>query len=245
MNTQTTDVNEMDEIDAMLADIESDEIMAEEDEVVEAAEASESDIEAAVLAAEIEEVDAEIESQEPEESDTPSEEEIKALTTEGDSKTKKPKGAKRASTVGLSRRESIFKVLGGKENAVNFFALDANDTDLESKMIDKLDEFDKLAKKVGEKLVNAFSFLNEKASLSSYTSMAIGALVEKGELTTVEMVDTYANNPNKALAVSTARAQTNQMFHLLPALEIAKRVGNKLVVNEDSTVLAHFKEVSI
>lgn len=246
--------NVLNEIDDLLNEIDSLELeQAESEEVAEMA-AMEGDsipddvLQQAVIAAEIEELDEEIALKEPKTTlVTPSEDEQKELMSDGKKGKRSSSGRSRTTVNGLSRREAILSLMGGEEEAIENFVLTESDksitdpTDKELRLQTKLNEFDGLAKKVGEKLVNAFAFYSGKSSLSNYTSIAIKALKDSGSLTSQEMIDCYASNEEKCLAMSTARAQANQMFHLLPALEVAKRVGSRLELNEDSAFLSYFE----
>lgn len=242
-------MNELDELDALLADVESEveaqEAMVEESVEVEAIESKEAiddeELDAVLHEAAINALDSEI--AEEEDSEIAEEEDaVDIAELVAKPVTAKKATSKRAAVNGLNRREALLKVLGGEENAADFFVLDKTDEEAPEELMEqRLKSYDGLAKKVGEKLVNAFAYLNGGSSLSTYTSTAIQALLAEKELTSSKMVDVYANNPKKVLSVGTAKAQANQMFQLLPALGIAKRVGSKLELNENSMFLEHYK----
>lgn len=90
---------------------------------------------------------------------------------------------------------------------------------------------DGLAKKVKEKAINVFLAVSGQANLSVYTQVALKLLKDKGEFSGTELKDRYLSRP---YSPGTASAQSSQMMQLLPALHIATREGNKLVLNEDS-----------
>lgn len=99
-----------------------------------------------------------------------------------------------------------------------------------------VDEFlenslDTLAKKVKEKAINAFQSISGQAKLSVYTETAIQMLKDKKEFSCADLKTKYLARP---YSPGTSSAQSSQMMMLLPALNIATRQGNKLVLVEDS-----------
>lgn len=103
----------------------------------------------------------------------------------------------------------------------------------------RMTDLDKLPKKVGEKAVNLIAHLAGGAQLSCYTQIALTMLMEKGELTSSELVARYLARP---YSEGTSRSQCGQMMALLPALGIAERpTTGKLVLIADSPIASILK----
>lgn len=84
--------------------------------------------------------------------------------------------------------------------------------------------------KVAEKFDNVLLSIAAEKQPSVYTMAAYRALRAAGELTSADLVKELG----KIVQISTARSQAGQMMALFPALQIAKRDKNKLVLNPDS-----------
>jgi hypothetical protein len=151
---------------------------------------------------------------------------------------------KTALKVGSKPSEAISTLMTGKPMLLT--TTDVNDyTDDADKFAIKVEsslaDFDNAPKKVGEKLINTFKWLNGSVKLSRYTKDALTLLVEKGEATTKVLETFYVDGH---LGLSTARSQAGQMRKLLPLLNIAHLVGDKLTINEESTLVQHYKTTS-
>lgn len=157
-----------------------------------------------------------------------------AKDTEGDAETSEAK-PKRPSVSGLAPSEALRTAMGDKmyEYCVADQAQAKLTGDKRKAAIDQYlaDEVDVLAKKVKEKAVNAFMAISGQATLSVYTQVALKMLKDKKEVSGVDIKNKYLNRP---YSPGTSSAQSSQMMQLLPALKIAKRQGNVLVLIEDS-----------
>jgi hypothetical protein len=146
--------------------------------------------------------------------------------------------------VGSKPSEAISTLMTGKPMLLT--TTDVKDyTDDADKFATKVEsslaDFDNAPKKVGEKLINTFKWLNGSVKLSRYTKDALTLLIEKGEATTKVLETFYVDGH---LGLSTARSQAGQMRKLLPLLNIASLVGDKLTINEESTLVQHYKTTS-
>lgn len=211
---------ETDELDALLSSIDNDEIAELSTDAI--ASASDEAIDDVLDEIAIEETEAPVEA---------------APKT---SKTKAKEDAPKST--GLVGSEAIIARLGGEENAKQFFCLDALiDTDkaaIEARMTSTLETIDTLAKKVKEKAVNTFAFVAGKTTLSVYTCYVLDLLNKDDDIETKDLVEVYLARP---YSIGTARAQANQMLQLLPALQIAEKVGKcGLKLNPNSVIFAHY-----
>lgn len=150
---------------------------------------------------------------------------------------KAPKVARAPKIVFSSKSEAILHKLGA--NPSDAFILETTDAaltadELSAKMDSTLAKIDTLAKKVQDKVVNVFAVVAGKARLSGYTKIVVDALIEKGSLSSKEASDALETRGYKN---GTARAQSNQMFTVLPLLGIAIREGKSLKVNPESTLV--------
>jgi len=99
---------------------------------------------------------------------------------------------------------------------------------------------DGLAKKVAEKGVNLLRYRSEPEKVQVYTSMGLNALIEQGEATSKSLTDLFG----RKYKPGTARAQSNQLMSLFPALGIAERSGSTLKLSKDSMIVRDFKRAS-
>lgn len=246
-NTSNETNVELSELDAMLNEIQgADAEVAEpveSTEPVDIASLSEEDIAKAVAATEADELDAEIaESEAASPAEVATDFEVEAVKAQPADTVEdvKPKKAKKASTRTAASKvpsEAIKAIIPGS------FALQASDMDIAGVGLvelnkERMDKFDVAAVKVKEKIINAFKWYCDAATLSKYTALAIKFLVEKESVTSAEMVAMYVGT---YLGESTGRAQTSQMMLLLPLLCVAKREGNRLTLNEESMLVAQYK----
>lgn len=145
---------------------------------------------------------------------------------------------KRLSLGGMLPSEALEKAFGDKryEYCVTTKEQAGMDESTRKAAIDAYltDQLDTLAKKVREKVINAFQYIGGSATLSVYTVTALNLLKEKGEFTLPELKNVYLDHP---YSPGTASAQGSQMMKLLPALNVAQREGNKLVLIEDAPLL--------
>lgn len=260
MAKQKSEVTVDQEIDAMMAQMEAEEVSADDDDelaellaateeapaaVTEVPEVevsvSDKDAEAVIEELELtEEINAEQEAQAEEE-----EEERAAQKTPGAPPAAKKPAAK-TGTRGISHTPSeALKAIGGtdwKDLAV----FDAAETALSAAALDdliskRLMTLDSSAKKQKEKVINIFKFLAEKATLSVYTDIALGIIARTGSLSTKELRDAYLAKP---YSTGTTNAQSSQLMNIIPMMRIALPKEGKLVANPDSTILSHYKSVN-
>lgn len=162
-------------------------------------------------------------------------EDAEIIEVKAEEKEVKPKKIK---TAGLKPSEALLKKFGDKiyETVVlEDSEADLSEADLKTSVNNYLSEFDDAAKKVGEKIVNVLQTISGEGKLSTYTEIAIKLLKENGETSSVDIRNAYLDHPYK---VGTANAQSSQMMKLLPLLKLANREGNKLIANENSTLLS-------
>lgn len=222
-------IEEIDDLDAEIAALTGEEVapVAEAEPEVEV---SDDDIEMELAkqelyAAQESEVDVVDESDLPEpdavEAKTGEETETEAKTTvaeasEPEKATAKEGKAPRAPKVDGPLSDKVRTLLGEKADAVPDIAA-----------------LDKLAVKVQDKALNlAQSFVTGKAP-SRYTQIALKLM---GQRTTVTVKDIHDAYLGEGLGESTARAQSQQMMMLFPALGLANRAGKELTLRRDHPI---------
>lgn len=144
---------------------------------------------------------------------------------------------KRPSLSGMPPSAALHTALGNKvyDYCVVNPKMQAMDAEARKVAINEFlaNDVDTLAKKVKEKAINVFLALSGQATLSVYTRIALKLLKDKGEFTGADLKAKYLTRP---YSPGTSSAQSSQMMMLLPALQIAERKGNLLVLNEDSPI---------
>lgn len=145
----------------------------------------------------------------------------------------------------LKRSDAIRHRSGGD---ASLFALEIEDADLDAdklneKMEEILSKIDAMPKKVGEKAANMFSFLKTGERLSEYTKIGLKRLIEKGSVSSKELVETMRWWPDGSMHYEegTARSQSQQLMTLFPAMKIATKSGSVLTLNPESTIVEAFK----
>lgn len=233
----TTGVNELDELDAMFAELDGvGEIAIETPE----SELNEADMLEAGHAAAIHDAKIEAFAELDEMSEpVPDNSTLATGVEEAQAKRKAPV-TRRISSHGLSKSQALAAALGTKIN--DYLVLSGADAGLDEAAMQasveaKLVEIDTLPVKIQEKVVNFFAHLANGAALSNYTRMAIELLVKNGELSSKQLRDAYLARP---YSLGTANSQCTQMMKLLPVLGLAKRQGAVLVADSDSTLLPMF-----
>lgn len=227
------------DIDAEIAALEAslDGVEDDADDIVLDDDVSEGDLEAAVAEVNLEEAKSEAyEEQEGGEDMSTEPVEKKAA------KTKKP----RKTMISSKKSEVATSKLG--ENAAGFI-LELSDAELDEKAQAKqretfLSSIDDMAKKVGEKAVNLVAYAGADAKLSAYTAIALKFLVDKGSITTKDLIEHMQDqkaNGVKGYSIGTARSQSHQMFQLFPAFKVGTLDGKTMTVNEESLIVAKFK----
>lgn len=88
-------------------------------------------------------------------------------------------------------------------------------------------KYEGLAKKVREKVNNIAHSLTTGAKLSNYTVMGLKMLFEAGSVTSKELLEAMRERYSEG----TARAQSNQIMNVLPAMKIAIKDGSTLKLN--------------
>ena len=104
-----------------------------------------------------------------------------------------------------------------------------------------LTNVDGMAKKVGEKAVNALQAAAGTKKPSRYTVIALQAFLKAKEITSKGL---YQAMIDAKCAESTARAQSQQMMALFPGIDLAKRSGSQLTLNEDFANLPAFEALA-
>lgn len=159
---------------------------------------------------------------------------------------KKPR-AKRVALANMDTQDAIKTILGNELDA--YFAFDYDDSNLdvaalEAKVSERMNTVTSLAKKERLKSVNLFKHLKDDSKLNVYTGLALKLLIERGTINSLIMRDYFTSqhkNGVKSYSMGTANAQTTQFMHLLPAFECAIVDGKNLVLNPNSTIVAHYK----
>jgi hypothetical protein len=119
--------------------------------------------------------------------------------------------------------------------ADEFFQLDINGTADKAAVI----ALRPAQKKIAEKFDNLFASLSAGRKPSVYTMACFSVLVEKGEVTSSDLVAAMkatAARSGGAYSDGTARSQVGQLMNLFGAVGVATRVGNKLTFNKDSKI---------
>lgn len=235
----------MDDIDAVLASIETESEGGEADVTKDIAD-NEFALEAAVSAVEryeaddankeeaVEEVSTEtvIEAAEVEAGDT---------EVEAEAKPEKPKKEKKERIFFSKQSDRIAHRLGDKLG--EFMLLEIGDADLtgeqlQAKNKEVLAAIDGTAKKVGEKAAMLFKWLQQGGELNEVMKRTFTVMAKDGFITSGDKGNVQENLLAKPYSMGTARSQSNQMFCLFRALKIANTDGKgKLVPNPDSIIL--------
>lgn len=154
---------------------------------------------------------------------------------DADGEPEKQAAPKRQSLSGMLPSQAVSTAFGDKMYDYCIMTAEQADMKLDARKIaineHLIDHVDTLAKKVKEKAINVFQAVGGHATLSVYTQVALQMLKDKGEFSGVELKNKYLSRP---YSPGTSSAQSSQMMQLLPALKIARREGNKLVLIDDS-----------
>ena len=240
----------LDNVDAIIASEGADIIEATEAAMVAATEpvVSEATLEAAVSEAEVKEMYAAVEPSavEPSAVEPSAVVEAPTVTTPADATTtkKKAKAPAKPRLTFAKPAAKIAHILGEKlgETLVldaSWAGMDA--TALKAKQDETLAEVDKLAKKVGEKAVQLFSWMQKGGSLNEVMARGFKVLATDGFITSGDKGNVQVELSHK-YSIGTTRSQANQLFCLFPALGITKRDGKgKQVLNPDSVIFQHVK----
>ena len=149
----------------------------------------------------------------------------------------------RITYVGHSTSEVLVAKLG--EKASELLMLEVADVtlstdDLKAKQDALLVSIDALAKKVGEKSVMLFGWLDKGGKLNDVMSRAFTVLARDGELVMGQKGNLHLNLLEK-FSVGTANSQGNQMAMLFPFLKIVTRNKGVMVVNQNSLIFMKMK----
>ncbi|CAO3459608.1 hypothetical protein [Azospirillum argentinense] len=94
-------------------------------------------------------------------------------------------------------------------------------------------------KKIAEKFDNILCNIASGRLPSVYTMVAYNVVKAKGTATSADIVAAMTGGAGpKAYSIGTARSQTGQLMALFDTLKIAKRSGNTLTLNPNSTLAA-------
>lgn len=103
---------------------------------------------------------------------------------------------------------------------------------------------DGMAKYVGDKAVNLFTFLKTGGGLNIVTARGFEVFLKDGQLVGGKDGNIVQNLLAKPYSLGTANSQANQLLQLFTLLEIGKRTARgTVVVNEDSTILERVKDI--
>jgi hypothetical protein len=234
MTTEVAEIIEVEPTAAEIADLEA-ALAGLDDDVEGAAEIIEEMPSAAAVEAAVQEIE-----MEEAKSEIYEKQEAAELSAEPVEKkeTKKSVVTPRKTMTGSKKSEVVLEKLGG--NSAEFFALEIADAGLDEKGLlakraDTLAKIDAMAKKVGEKAVNLIDFINSGKKLSAYTEIALRLLIEKGEMSTKDLVEKYQARP---YSIGTSRSQAHQMFKLFPELKVGIMDGKTMKLNPDSLIVA-------
>lgn len=192
--------------------------------------------------------------------DTEVETEKKAIAPKLDDKDKsekkvKPKassGGNRVTYYNSSKSTVLLDRLGGNKDLI---ILEAGDLELPKEelqakrqhLLDVLnnqptavnkDTGETVQKKVAEKVIQLFTYLNRGGALNRYTYIAFETLLKDGFLNTKKNGNLYQAYIANGYKDGTARAQSGQMSQLFPLLKIAENAQGHLVPNDQSIILA-------
>lgn len=101
-----------------------------------------------------------------------------------------------------------------------------------------LEAVDKLPKKVALKAVNLLRHRTTPSKLENFTRIAMELLRTKRSFSSKELI---AHFQSIKYSIGTARAQTSQIFSLLPTLRVSDRSGNTIAWNADSLIAQEFE----
>lgn len=135
--------------------------------------------------------------------------------------------------------DNIFHRLGDKADDFTVLVKKDADRDVSERREEVVELVDGLAKKVREKAVNLFDGAANGRKLSNYTRIALRELLEREEMSVMDLKRVYGAD----YSPGTSNSQAHQIMQLLPALKIARKDGKSLKVNEDSVLVDHLREM--
>jgi len=221
---ETTEVDA--ELAALMADLDEETTTeAAEPEVLEA---SEDELEEAMVTLDIEE------SENAKAEAAAKTQKAKAAKKEAKSD-EKPK-QKRVSTADLKVSEAVTLVTDGNMDLLNLVEGETmSDGDRQLYM----DALDGIAKKQGQKVVNLFKWMAKGTKLKKFTDQAIGHIIAEGRTDSTKLREFFTNDCG--YGAKTASSQASQFMNLLPFLMIASKDGKEIVLNDKSAIVAKFK----
>ncbi|MCU6236701.1 hypothetical protein KWH75_06420 [Morganella morganii] len=120
---------------------------------------------------------------------------------------------------------------------------DLTDEDCGKIGVDKaalVEAYEKCPKKAKDKVANLIQWAVKGNELSVYTQLCIENLI-KNNTSTSEMFRLHMmSNPTRPYPAATAGSQAGQLMAVLPALNIADRVGKNLTLKADSPIVKLF-----
>ncbi|CDT53413.1 hypothetical protein VCR15J2_390067 [Vibrio coralliirubri] len=147
--------------------------------------------------------------------------------------TKKTAAKRGPGVSGLSKSEAVKVKLGESINThMVLVKADTEVEDMTGLINSRLNDIDKLPKKVGEKVLNMFQHLNSGVALSVYTDIALDMLFKNGTLSSTELRDRYQEKYSKG----TASAQSSQLMQVINFMKIGTLAGKTLTLNPDSVL---------
>lgn len=120
---------------------------------------------------------------------------------------------------------------------------DLTDEDCEKIGVDKtalVEAYEKCPVKAKDKVLNLIQWAVKGNELSVYTQLCIENLI-KNNTSTSEMFRLHMmSNPSRPYPAATAGSQAGQLMAVLPALNIADRIGKNLTLKADSPIVKLF-----
>lgn len=144
---------------------------------------------------------------------------------------------------GASPSEIMTAHLPAEEDRWAAAQLEEGDEPNEANFTSVMSTVSGLAKKIIDKGVNVLRHRKSPNNLQVYTRLGLEKLIADGHLTSKGMVAHYQDTK---YTIGTARAQTNQIMTLFPALKIAKPGPDKgtIVLNENSAIVRDYREAT-
>lgn len=237
-NNNAAEIEEFDELEAMLSDMQDD-VAPEEVEQVDAT----ADIDLDELSDDLDEaeqVESTIQLKVPKKASTDKEEieeadfeEVEPVSTEKVEK-KKPKKTSAPKFVASGSLIDYGQKLFDNDKPL-LLVLDDADEAPETATKANLEAIDAVKPvKVREKIANALAWVSQGKTLSKYTKATFELVKSKGEVTKADVTNHLLD---QGVNLGTASSQSGQMSHILTSLKVATFDGSKFKANPDSLLL--------
>lgn len=166
--------------------------------------------------------------------------EKKAKKAKAPKEPKEPK-APRITSITHKPGDRLVALLGGNKGLLTFLASDdtiAAEKRAE-KFIEDMNDRDAIADKVKDKAIMLITWLasgKDTAQLNEVLLRTFKVLFKEGELTSGQKGNLQQDLLSKPYSPGTAASQANQMFMLLPILNVTMREKGRMVLNPDSII---------